>query len=97
MGQKSVIKVMIRGHWSEVTGQRSLVRGQGSLVTGQWSGVTSQGLLVSGQRSLVNGHWSNHFLGHWSVVKGHWSVVTGHWSNHFLSSDLIRIKRFGNN
>ena len=44
--QESVIKdqwsrFMIRGHWSDVTGQRSLVRvkDQWSKVTGQWSRV----------------------------------------------------------
>ena len=49
---------------------------------------------VTGQRSGVTGQSQG------SLVKGHWSVVKGHWSNHFLSSDLIRIRfsrRFGRN
>ena len=39
---------LVRGHWSEVKCQRSLVGGQ-------WSGFTGQSR-VSGQRSVVKGH-----------------------------------------
>ena len=48
---------------------------------------------------MVKDHWSR-VTGQGSLVKSHWSVVKGHWSNHFLSSDLIRIRfsrRFGIN
>ena len=56
MGQESVVKVMIRGHWSEVKGH--------------WSGVNSQGSLVSGQRSLIKPFSGSVVKGHWSVVNG---------------------------
>ena len=52
MDLESVVKVMIRGYWSEVRGQRSRV-------TGQWSRVTGQGSLVKVKghyRSVVKGH-----------------------------------------
>ena len=64
MGHGSVVK----GHWSEVKGQRSLVRvsDQRSVVKGHDQGhsqgsvvrVTGQRSRVTGQRSLVGSDWS---------------------------------------
>ena len=112
MGQWSVVDGHSQGHWSEVKGQRLLdsrsrvkdhrskETGHGSRVSGQgsWSGVTGQRSPASGQGSLVRGEGS--LVSQGSLVKGHWSVIKGHWSNHFLSSNLTRIRfsrMFGSN
>ena len=59
----------VRGQGSEVRGQRSGVRGQGSEVRGQRSGVRGQGSEVRGQRSGVRGQRSGvRGFGTWLVL-----------------------------
>ena len=91
----------ISGYGSRITGQQAQVKVHVSRISrqGSWSRVTGQRSPVRGHWSVVNGQRSG-VTGQSQelLVKDHWSVVKGHLSNHFLSSDLIRIRfsrRFG--
>jgi len=80
-GQGSVVK----GLWSVVNCQLSVIIGEGSRVYGWLSMVKGQWSVVVGKGSRVYGHWSV-VCGQGSGVSGQWFVVCVHYRTRLTQS-----------